>query len=53
MKLVGMMGAVVALPLASPAAAEVVAATGTTMEISQVVTVDAPITQVWDTLRAP
>ena len=53
MKLVAMMGAVVALSLASPAAAEVVAATGTTMEISQVVTVDAPITQVWDTLRAP
>jgi uncharacterized protein YndB with AHSA1/START domain len=53
MKRVGLLGAALALPLAAPATAEVVSATPTTMEISQVVTVDAPITQVWDVLRSP
>ena len=53
MKLVAMMGAALILMLSVPAAAEVVSSTPTTMEISQVVTVDAPIAQVWDVLRSP
>lgn len=39
---------------ATPAArADVVSATPTTIEIKQVVNIDAPIKQVWDTLRSP
>ena len=53
MKWLGLMSAVLALPLAAPSAAEVTAATPTTMVIHQSVTIDAPIQQVWDTLRAP
>lgn len=41
------------LPFAAPARAEVVSATSTTMDIHQAVTIDAPIQQVWDTLRSP
>lgn len=41
------------LPFAAPAQAEVVSATPTTMDIHQAVTIDAPIQQVWDTLRSP
>lgn len=53
MKSVGLLGAAAVLLLAAPAGAEVVSSTPTTMEISQVVTVDAPIARVWDTLRSP
>ena len=53
MKWLGLLSVVLALPLAAPSAAEVVAATPTTMVLHQSVTVDAPIQQVWDTLRAP
>lgn len=41
------------LPFAAPARAEVASATPTTMDIHQAVTIDAPIQQVWDTLRSP
>jgi len=53
MKWLGLLSAVLALPLAAPSAAEVSAATPTTMVIHQALTIDAPIQQVWDTLRAP
>jgi uncharacterized protein YndB with AHSA1/START domain len=53
MKWLGLLSAALALPLAVPSAAEVVAATPTTMVIRQSATIDAPIQQVWDTLRAP
>ncbi len=36
-----------------PAAAEVVATSPTSFEISQAVTIDKPVPQVWDMLRAP
>lgn len=39
--------------LASAAPAEVVQATASGFEIKQQVTIDAPLQQVWDTLRAP
>ncbi len=39
--------------IASPATADVVAATPTTFEIDQQVTIDAPLDKVWDTLRSP
>lgn len=47
---------VMALPLmlwAAPAAAEVKSATPASFELETVVTVDAPIAQVWETLRSP
>ena len=53
MKWLGLLSAALMLPLAVPSSAEVVAATPTTMVIHQAITVDAPIQQVWDTLRAP
>jgi len=53
MKWLGLMSVMLALPLAAPSAAEVVASTPTTMNIHHVLTIDAPIQQVWDTLRAP
>lgn len=53
MKRIGLAGLLVILPFATPAAAEVVNATAGGFEINQVVTVDAPIQQTWDTLRSP
>ncbi len=41
------------LALAAPAAADVTAATPASFVIETVVTIDAPRTRVWDTLRAP
>ncbi len=42
-----------AIGFATPATADVVQATPAGFEIKQVVTVDVPIAQAWDTLRAP
>ncbi|MDB5704279.1 MAG: ATPase [Sphingomonas bacterium] len=53
MKSVGMLSAALALLLVTPASADVVSATTTTMEIHDAITIDAPIQQVWDTLRSP
>lgn len=53
MKLIGLLGMATGLCVAVPATAEVVSATPTTIDIHDNVTVDAPIQQVWDTLRAP
>jgi uncharacterized protein YndB with AHSA1/START domain len=53
MKSVGILGAVAAFLLATPATADVVSSTPTTMEIHEALTIDAPIQQVWDTLRSP
>lgn len=53
MKRIGLAGILVVLPIATPAAAEVVQATAGGFEIKQVATVDAPIQQTWDTLRSP
>jgi uncharacterized protein YndB with AHSA1/START domain len=53
MKRIGLAGLLAILPIATPAAAEVVQATAAGFEIKQVVTVDAPIQQTWDALRAP
>lgn len=39
--------------IATPAAADVVAVAPTSFEISQTVTIDRPVAQVWDMLRAP
>ncbi|QNQ07946.1 ATPase [Sphingomonas alpina] len=48
-----LLSALAILPLATPAAADVVQATPAGFEIKQVVTVDTSIAQTWDTLRAP
>jgi uncharacterized protein YndB with AHSA1/START domain len=53
MKSVGMLSAALALLLVTTASADVVSATPTTMEIHDAITIDAPIQQVWDTLRSP
>jgi uncharacterized protein YndB with AHSA1/START domain len=53
MKRTGFLAMAALLPFAAPADAEVVAATPTTMNIHIAVTIDAPIQQTWDTLRAP
>jgi uncharacterized protein YndB with AHSA1/START domain len=42
-----------ALLIAAPAAAEVVAATPTSFELTQTVTIDKPVPQVWEMLRNP
>jgi uncharacterized protein YndB with AHSA1/START domain len=48
-----LLSALAILPLATPAAADVVQATPAGFEIKQVVTVDTPIAQTWATLIAP
>lgn len=42
-----------ALAMAAPADAEVVSSSPTTIDIHDSMTIDAPIKQVWETLRAP
>lgn len=53
MNMVTLLGGAIALLVAAPAAAEVVSSSPTTIDIHDTMTIDAPIQQVWDTLRAP
>ena len=53
MKSIILLGGVVALAVAKPAAAEILSSSPTTIDIHDSVTIDAPIQQDWDTLRAP
>ena len=53
MNRVTLLGGAFALAVAAPAAAEVVSSSPTTIDIHDSLTIDAPIQQVWDTLRAP
>jgi len=53
MKMVKLAGVALAIAAATPADAEVVSSSQTMIDIHHSVTIDAPIQQVWDTLRAP
>ncbi|MDO7842386.1 SRPBCC family protein [Sphingomonas immobilis] len=53
MKLTALLATAAALFLAAPASAEIVESAADHFEVKQVVTVEAPVQQVWETLRAP
>ncbi len=53
MRSIILLGGIGALAVAAPACAGVVSSSPTTIDIHDSVTVDAPVQQVWDTLRAP
>ena len=53
MRSIILLGGFLAFATAAPAPADIVSSSPTTIDIHDSVTVDAPVQQVWDTLRAP